>query len=79
MCNCIELINKSMKDRGYNTELDIPFGISPTLNEFIHERVKVATKKADESIRRGRPISVFASFCPFCGESYKVANKNEPG
>jgi hypothetical protein len=59
--DCAETINAQLKEK-YNTVLTpvISWSASP------RELIVVATSKAD-SARRGKPHTVFASFCPFCG------------
>lgn len=64
MCDCIRTTNESLRAK-YNTEL-------VTTISFVEgqpSRVAVGTEKADSSIR-GKPITLVATFCPFCGEKY---------
>lgn len=65
MCDCIETVNAKLAER--NTRLHEPifvFGPDPGRRLFIET----------ERIERGRgkkpKVSMFATFCPFCGEKY---------
>jgi hypothetical protein len=70
MCNCIEDINKKLEEMGNNTILDIPFSYG---FDGIHrvERVRIATAKRDEKVRK-KPISIQPAYCPFCGVEYSA-------
>lgn len=69
MCDCIEKVEIELRKTGTNTMLDIPISFSGNGN-FNAMRVTVSTCKRDDR-KRNKPIRVFASFCPFCGEKYK--------
>jgi len=70
MCNCIEENDKALEDLNRNTKLDIPFRFSQTNGTMKANRVKIATCKIDEKNRQ-KPITLLASYCPFCGEKYE--------
>jgi hypothetical protein len=59
MCNCIDEVDAFLADR--NARIMMPI-IGP-------QRPFVETMKVDPA-KRGRIPSMFASFCPFCGEKY---------
>lgn len=63
MCNCIETINKDLKENHpeWNTQIMRPF-IGP--NVAFVEATKLDEKK------RVKPKTIFATHCPFCGEKY---------
>lgn len=62
MCNCIEKFNEHLKE--FNTEVHLPFwSRSGILAPFVE------TRKIDSG-KRGKPRSVIATYCPFCGEKY---------
>ena len=64
MCNCIA--NTDALLARHNTRIHVP---------FIGRQIPfVETIKLDEK-KRGKPIKLFASFCPFCGEPYEHAQK----
>ena len=66
MCECIENVDKKLTEAGHNTKIKMPMlMLSGT------PRPRVTTEKADPDIRK-RPIDVFCSFCPFCGESFST-------
>jgi hypothetical protein len=70
MCNCIEKTNKSLKEHPeWNTTLDIPFTWDKK-GALSADKVTISTMKADDRNRQ-KPIRLFASYCPFCGEKYK--------
>ena len=64
--------NKSMKEEHpeWNTVLNIPISFNYHTGELHTSRVIVSTMKLDEK-KRIKPISLFASYCPFCGEKYE--------
>ena len=66
MCDCIEIINRQLEERGHNTELDITFSIT---DENEPARVVIATSVKTPK-RGARPTSIRANYCPFCGEKY---------
>lgn len=79
MCNCIREINSKLTKSGINAELDVPFIVDPITKDIRAEIVTISTCKRDES-KRGKSVTVtvFASYCPFCGERYEQdANEEE--
>lgn len=61
MCGCIERINEHLAKT--NTKIELPmWTASGQITPF------VVTMKIDQK-KRGKPTSVFASHCPFCGVS----------
>lgn len=71
MCDCIEEINKNLKEKTENTELDIPM-IWNLKGIKTQQRVIIATRKRVAKIRK-TPIKLFATYCPFCGKPYEEA------
>ena len=69
LCNCIEEVNKQLKEMGKNTQLDIPISLNMGKGKFNAPTVIIKTVKLDSS-KRQKPISIMPSFCPFCGEKY---------
>lgn len=62
MCDCIEKANLHLA--AFNTKIELPMWTSSgRLTPFVQ------TMKLDEK-KRGKPKMIFASCCPFCGESY---------
>ena len=59
-CSCMSDTNKMLGEE-HNTILAFTFG-TPS-------RAVISTMKLDPS-KRGKPVAMIASFCPFCGESY---------
>ncbi len=68
MCDCVKKTNALLAQ--YNTRLVLPM-IGP-------QRVLIETTKADNQ-KRGKPASMFASFCPFCGERYQADQESRFG
>jgi hypothetical protein len=59
VCVCILTVNKMLAE--HNTRITLPM-VGPQL-PFVQ------TEKLDER-KRGKPLFMFASCCPFCGEKY---------
>jgi hypothetical protein len=65
MCKCIELANQKLAPD--NTRIEDIFVITSSLRQALGIRtVKIS------SSRRGKPKTVLASFCPFCGEDLRL-------
>lgn len=62
-CNCIKEMNAALRE--YNTVL-VTNLIDPS------PKALVLTEKLD-SKKRGKPMLMFASYCPFCGTKYAGA------
>jgi hypothetical protein len=58
--DCVTRINERLKE--FNTQLSIAVSISDPQRELIH----IKTIKLDPA-QRGRPVVLFATFCPMCG------------
>lgn len=69
MCNCVDRVNEILKKR--NTCLTLPYVIiMDTGKPDLHApRMMIATEKINTKIR-GRARSLFAAYCPVCGEKY---------
>lgn len=63
MCDCMNTTNKMLKEGGYNTLLAFTLG-TPS-------RCVITTLKADEK-KKGKPVAMIATCCPFCGEKYST-------
>lgn len=61
-CDCMETTNAMLREK-HNTILAFTFG-TPS-------RTVLSTMKFDEK-KRGKPVAMIASFCPFCGQSYSA-------
>ena len=71
MCNCIQAVNNELAKHKANTEIYVPFTLSKIT------RVCIETEKIDGN-KRGKPMKVFASFCPFCGQKYAAQQPLAP-
>ena len=67
MCECIKRVNEKLAE--HNTRIEVPW-IGPQL-PF------VTTIKLDEK-KRGKPVRMFATHCPFCGEKYGEEERRNP-
>lgn len=65
MCECIRLINEQLEERNTHISRKIAYkdGELKVLGAVI-ETYKIDSKK------RGKPFTLLASYCPFCGEKY---------
>lgn len=68
MCDCVSKINQKLEEGGYNTVIDTPLTLNPDLSNQ-GNKLKIATAKLDNK-KRGRPVPIFSSYCPFCGEKH---------
>jgi hypothetical protein len=73
MCNCIKKINAELALNGSNTMLDIP--VTFVNGKLRADRVTIVVAKVDTK-KRGRPMMVFPTYCPFCGEKYPEIKKS---
>lgn len=78
-CNCISELEKKVADK-YAADLGKPVEVKCTGAAIVFGKtVSMAHKtpfivKADApGYRKGKDVSFFASFCPFCGKSTKEA------
>lgn len=60
-CNCIEEVNKKLAERG--DELDLSFDLMAGKSFLVLKTVRLKGK-------RGKPLLMLPSFCPFCGKKY---------
>ena len=66
-CNCKAEVNAMLAE--HNTQLDF---------NYLNERdILIRTIRLNEK-KRNRPAVMFATFCPFCGESLAPATLSEP-
>jgi hypothetical protein len=77
MCDCIKMTNDGLKEHPeWNTQVLVPITFSMKNGGLKADRLAVATEKLDDK-KRQKPITLFASYCPFCGEKYPEAEKEE--
>lgn len=65
-CTCIETVNELLKPR--NTKLHEPMMIFNEDRQ--HHRLFVETAQIETGRGKPKAVSMFASFCPFCGVKY---------
>lgn len=70
MCDCIDTVNKKLIEAGKNTRISASIFLSFDGSEP-PRKVNITTEKADKDNRK-KPISLFASYCPFCGTAYSA-------
>lgn len=72
MCECIKQINDNFKSSknivAQNTKIGHVHRFELTENNNT-ESVMIVTEKINPQLRI-KPITLFASYCPFCGEKY---------
>ena len=69
MCDCIETVNKKLSEKNLNTRIKVPLLLNSNMS-LQGEKVQIVTEKENSDIRK-KPVPVFSSYCPFCGEAYK--------
>lgn len=73
MCNCMQSVNESLKER--NSKLSISFCLSSGLSKMDALPI-IATEKLQSKVR-GSATIVIPTFCPFCGTKYPRADDVE--
>lgn len=66
MCDCIKLVNEHLADRNTKVNRTIAY----QQGELKVMGAIISTFKVDEK-KRGKPVSLTAAYCPFCGEKYE--------
>ena len=69
MCDCIEAVNKKLSEKNVNTQIKVPLLLNSNMSAQ-GSKVQIVTEKENSDVRK-KPISVFSSYCPFCGEQYE--------
>lgn len=67
MCDCMDTVNVKLAE--HNTKIELPW--------FGPQLPRIITMKADQK-KRGKPMGIFATFCPFCGEKYQQNEDRDP-
>jgi len=75
MCNCITVANKALRE--HNTAIHLVDTINMKTGNF-ERRMSVPTARIDAK-KRKRPMKVFATYCPMCGEKYPERDTDKPG
>jgi hypothetical protein len=65
-CTCVKQANKKLA--AHNTVIDTATLIQMP-SGLMYETMPIPTVKVDSS-KRGRPLRVSATYCPFCGIKY---------
>ncbi len=65
-CGCIETVDAKLAEHNTRLAQPIMFGADQTV------RLMIRTEEVAK-VRGKRAVSMFASFCPFCGTAYDKA------
>jgi hypothetical protein len=68
MCDCIDRVNDELAKKS-NTALVVPVLIDRMGGIGSQRQVMIATQKRISSDKR-KPMNIFATYCPFCGQKY---------
>lgn len=63
MCECLKIVDAQLEK--FNTRVGTAFSISKDLSVMSLDIV-IASEKIDTK-KRGRPRTIVAAYCPFCG------------
>lgn len=75
-CKCISNLNKSMEEQGMNSLVSVPLVIDWDKGKCKPPMAIIKTHKDDEK-KRGKPATIVATFCPFCGKRYEPKYKRK--
>lgn len=67
MCDCITQVNEQL--RKHRTELDVTIAYPP--NVLVMAKVSTYIPYGLKTKRGQKPMSITATYCPFCGKKYK--------
>lgn len=67
MCDCFKQVNEQLEPLGDELSVRMMFNFEKASLRF--SNAIVATNKKEG--KRGKPTTLFASYCPFCGEKYE--------
>jgi hypothetical protein len=74
MCDCIKLTHENGKlVREYHTRLCVTVPLEPGAVS----RVILRTENTFDAPKRNKPVTLIASYCPFCGKKYQDETKIE--
>lgn len=76
MCNCITETDRQLKE--YNTKLETPIMIDPESKDMRAALCAVVSTAKIDTRKRGAAMTLFAAFCPFCGERYENGKDKPP-
>jgi len=65
MCDCIQEINKSLREQGL--QLHLGFRLTGNIPSFI----PIATEKIDPKDRKIKTVTLLGAYCPICGDAIK--------
>ncbi len=65
MCNCVEDVNEKLKSR--NTRLSQAMVFGGTKGDAL----MLETEQVETGRGKAKAVSMFLSYCPFCGEKYE--------
>ena len=64
-CTCIEIVNEKLAERNTRLTQAIVFG------KCAHPGLMLETSQIKSGRGQPKAVSMFLTFCPFCGEKYE--------
>lgn len=73
MCDCVSRVNEGLK--ADNTRIALSVSI---VNQSLVERLSIETELVEKRRVGKKPVRLFASYCPFCGEKLAALPVSPP-
>ncbi len=70
MCNCVNDMNEQLEAEQPDNNTEICFGWHAWIKKYSGDRAIIATKKRNKYSQIAQR-TIFATYCPFCGEAYE--------
>lgn len=63
-CKCVETVNEKLASRNTRLTQAIVWG------EFDHDALMLQTEQVEKGRGKRKAVSMFLTYCPFCGTKY---------